>query len=471
MTVALFPRTGSSLEIMRRSQTAATKMTVAAWCVVADNEIATHGTSVYQAIILMKSWYYAVNEQQQGPVTGGDILQMQAVGTLTPESLVWCGELSDWTPLGSVPRNLLSPEEPTPAVAPMFAPAMAGVGVPTEYRLEFQGKAGEYFRIWIVNVVLSVVTLGIYAAWAKVRTRRYFYGNTLLDGKPFDFTGNPIAILKGNLVFGGLFILYTVTASLFPPMAVLVMLVVFVLMPWLIQKALRFRAHHTVHRNVRFQFHGAVGEAYTVYLGLALLTPFTLGLLMPYMHFRQKQYSLGNMAWGDARADMRCDSNIFYMTALKCLGLLVLGGMICGFAVALIGSALSGGASIGGQEVAAISTVITIYLGFFLIAIYYRVRTTNHVINSTVWKGVGSLHSSVRTRDLIWLYITNGLAVVASLGLLIPWVLVRMARYRTSKTVLHARDGSLNSVAQASGASESAMGDSGADIFDFEIGF
>jgi len=57
---------------------------------------------------------------------------------------------------------------------------------PEVCNLEFTGSAGEHFRIWIVNVVLTVVTLGIYGAWAKVRTRRYFYANTLLDGEPFD---------------------------------------------------------------------------------------------------------------------------------------------------------------------------------------------------------------------------------------------------------------------------------------------
>lgn len=414
----------------------------------------------------MKSWYYAVNDQQQGPVTGEDLLKLQAEGSISRDSLVWCVELPDWTPLGSVPQHLLSP-----AASPAFAPVMAGAGVPGEYRLEFHGKAGEYFRIWIVNVVLTVVTLGIYAAWAKVRTRRYFYGNTLLDGKPFDFTGNPIAILKGNLVFGGIFILYTVTGALFPPVAAIVMLMVFALMPLLIQKALRFRAHHTVHRNVRFKFHGSVREAYAAYLWLPILMPFTLGLLMPYVHFRQKQYSLGHMAWGSARADMRCDSNVFYMTALKCVGLAVLGAILTSVMVGLVSTAAAAGGSVGLPESVIIGPVLFAYLGFFFVAVYYRVRTTNHVINSTVWHGVGSLCSRVRARDLLWLYVTNGIAIVASLGLLIPWVLVRMARYRTSKTVLHASAGSLDSVAAAGGSEESAMGDAGADIFDFEIGF
>ena len=41
--------------------------------------------------------------------------------------------------------------------------------------VEFTGNAGEYFKIWIVNIALTVVTLGVYSAWAKVRKLRYFY--------------------------------------------------------------------------------------------------------------------------------------------------------------------------------------------------------------------------------------------------------------------------------------------------------
>ena len=64
--------------------------------------------------------------------------------------------------------------------------------------LQFTGSALEYFRIWIVNVCLTLVTLGIFSAWAKVRKKRYFYSHTLLDGTPFQYLGMPIPILKGR---------------------------------------------------------------------------------------------------------------------------------------------------------------------------------------------------------------------------------------------------------------------------------
>src|SRR5712671_5429231 len=75
------------------------------------------------------------------------------------------------------------------------------------YPVEFSATGWEYFRIWIVNLALTIVTLGIYSAWATVRKRRYFYGHTRIDGEGFEYRANPIAILKGRLIafvlFGG----------------------------------------------------------------------------------------------------------------------------------------------------------------------------------------------------------------------------------------------------------------------------
>ncbi len=70
----------------------------------------------------------------------------------------------------------------------------------TTISFHFTGKASEYFKIWIVNGLLTVLTLGIYSAWAKVRTNRYIYGNIYLDNEPFAYTAVPVNILKGRLL-------------------------------------------------------------------------------------------------------------------------------------------------------------------------------------------------------------------------------------------------------------------------------
>ena len=51
----------------------------------------------------------------------------------------------------------------------------------------FHGTGGEFFGIWIINIIFSLLTLGIYTAWAKVRVRRYFAVMTSFRGERFDY--------------------------------------------------------------------------------------------------------------------------------------------------------------------------------------------------------------------------------------------------------------------------------------------
>ena len=84
---------------------------------------------------------------------------------------------------------------------------------------KFTGKAGEFFAIWIVNVALTILTLGIYSAWAKVRTHQYFYGNTFLADASFRYTANPVQILKGRIIAFIVFVMYSVSTSMDPIIA------------------------------------------------------------------------------------------------------------------------------------------------------------------------------------------------------------------------------------------------------------
>ena len=63
--------------------------------------------------------------------------------------------------------------------------------------LEFTGRGGEYFRVWIVNVLLSIVTLGFYTPWARRRTAQYFYSHTLVAGSPLEFTAQQRKMVWG----------------------------------------------------------------------------------------------------------------------------------------------------------------------------------------------------------------------------------------------------------------------------------
>jgi len=83
----------------------------------------------------------------------------------------------------SAERNKVTEKNGPPPPAPpaqvyATSPSTAGSGNRISFR--FHGSGSEYFRIWLVNSILSLLTLGVYSAWAKVRRKRYFYGNTRL---------------------------------------------------------------------------------------------------------------------------------------------------------------------------------------------------------------------------------------------------------------------------------------------------
>src|SRR5690349_21748350 len=117
---------------------------------------------------------------------------------------------------------------------------------------EFRGSGGEYFRIWIVNLLLTIVTLGIYSAWAKVRKMQYFYRNTRLDGAVFDYHGRPWAILKGRLIVLVLAVAYNVSFKFSLVAGLIAALVFAAAMPWLLAQSQRFRLHNSSYRALRF---------------------------------------------------------------------------------------------------------------------------------------------------------------------------------------------------------------------------
>jgi uncharacterized membrane protein YjgN (DUF898 family) len=132
----------------------------------------------------------------------------------------------------------------------------------------FTGSGAGYFRVWIVNLLLTGVTVGFYSPWAKVRRLRYFYGNTLFDGSPFEFHGRPFALFKGRVVGLVLLVVYSQAARVSLTFWLVVVAVLFVLLPWLLWKSLRFRLANSSYRGIRFAFDGTLGQAYLTFVPL-----------------------------------------------------------------------------------------------------------------------------------------------------------------------------------------------------------
>ena len=180
----------------------------------------------------------------------------------------------------------------------------------------FKGNTAEYFGIWIVNLLLSIVTLGIYSAWAKVRRKKYFYHNTLIENVGFDYHAKPISILKGRLIAFAFFMAYSFSANINPMFPALLMLVLFVFLPWLVVRGSIFNARNSSHRGLRFNFVGTVGQAAKVFIVLPLLSFFTLGLIIPYIAHEKSQFFANNYRFGLSQFEMSRMVKQFYKAYL-----------------------------------------------------------------------------------------------------------------------------------------------------------
>src|ERR1700687_5062640 len=127
-----------------------------------------------------------------------------------------------------------------------------GTAALTTYRLDFIGRAGEYFRIWIVSLFLSVVTLGIYSAWGKVRKKRYLYSHTELDGTGFEFRATPLAILRGRVIALVLLGGFALGGHVLPIMQLVFIIILLALTPWIVVAASRFNARNSAWRDITF---------------------------------------------------------------------------------------------------------------------------------------------------------------------------------------------------------------------------
>lgn len=151
-------------------------------------------------------------------------------------------------------------QQPRAGAAPASAFAPQGIDA---YPLEFTGSGGEYFRVWIVNVLLTILTLGIYTPWARRRTAQYFYGHTLVAGSPLEFTAQQSRMVKGFIILVMLTIAYQIAVNTGQDTAVGVFLLVGALLsPFIWGSAMRFRLGSTRWRGLRLQFTASWREVY-----------------------------------------------------------------------------------------------------------------------------------------------------------------------------------------------------------------
>src|SRR5690606_24106428 len=204
--------------------------------------------------------------------------------------------------MSAVPRSVAAPGGAAASVnipAPPAAPASPDAAdEPRPLTLRFTGSAGEYFRIWIVNICLTLLTLGIFSAWAKVRKKRYFYSHTELDGTPFQYLAQPLPILKGRLIAAALFGLWYVGTHYVLALLPVVLVLALVLAPWVMVRSAAFNARYSAFRNMSFAFDGSYLSAARTLYGWALVGLLTFGIGFAWWQQRLRRYLIERIRYG-----------------------------------------------------------------------------------------------------------------------------------------------------------------------------
>jgi uncharacterized membrane protein YjgN (DUF898 family) len=350
-----------------------------------------------------------------------------------------------------------------------------------EGRLEFQGSAREYFRIWIVNLCLTLLTLGIFSAWAKVRKKRYLYSHTTLGGTPFQYLGQPIPILKGRVIAAIGFLAYYTSSHLFTSLFPYILAAGLIAAPWVIVRSAAFNARYSAFRNMTFHFDAGYPDSLKVLYAWGILPALVIGIMFnwpgkpiilgitsavfafsyPWWIKRLKKFIIERTSYGGKKGTFFATGGqffrIYFISGLIMIAILIPSGILMAKLFA----------STRKSWLLSYLAAAPMYAGYVLAFAYVQARSGNLIWNHT-HLGPLRFQSTLRCRDLIRLYVTNALGIVASLGLLIPWAVMRTVKYRADNMRV-LQEGELTEFQGSDMISVAAVGAEAIEIFDMDL--
>lgn len=392
---------------------------------------------------------------------------------------------------------------------PYARPASGGS---TTWPIRFTGSGSEYFRIWIVNLLLTLITLTLYWPFARARRMAYFQNNTLIGDDPLGFHADPWKMFRGYLVVLVLGLAYWAVTTFLPSIGWLALLGVAALWPLLWRASLQFRLRNTSWRGVRMDFAGDTRGAYSVLLpffvpalALLLLVPqgtdeaapaaargaamvaglvtFGFALATPWLLLRIKRYQHGGYAFTQERTGLQVRTGAFYGLYAKTAGVTLASVVLVFALVAALFLLVLGmgqrealqslsrpGAAAGGAVVVLTGAVAMLYLLIPLVTMpYFTTRFQN-----LLWSGTRSNHivfqSRLRFRDLLRVNLVNWVLIIVTLGLFWPFAKVRSARVRLQAMSVQL-DGDVDAwLAGAQAGVRGVLGDAAGDFLGIDMG-
>lgn len=383
------------------------------------------------------------------------------------------------------------------------------------YPLEFSGSGSEFFRVWIVNVLLSVLTLGFYTPFARRRTAQYFYGHTLVAGSPLEFTAQQRKMVVGFLLLAVLYIAFNVAAETGQDgMVAFMILAGAAAAPYFWASAMRFRLNATRWRGVRLQFTGGWGEVYRAawpVFGIALtwivvnaaagalvvddgeggprleapalfFSVLGAGLLVTLLcvmrlEFNSKSLLVARARIGGQPGRWKPVFADFVWIWVKTLGVLLASLVVVALLVAIgLGGSFAVFSKMKNMGLFAVLLAIAMVVaGIFVLFLasgparaYREAR-----IFQLVWNNIGVSHVArfkcrLRARRYVMLRIRNILLTLVTFGFYRPFALVSEYRMKVDSVTLHVKGG-LDQLAGQLAREEQGLGDALADAVGLDL--
>ncbi len=326
---------------------------------------------------------------------------------------------------------------------------------PIENRLTFKGNGGSLFEIYLVNYLLSVVTLGLYYPWGRARMLKYIYGETSFYGSRLAFHGTGREMFVGFfkaviiiIVFYALMVYLIVSAiqsggldnadglemiGVMLPIYGLFFIFLLAILPLAIHGALKYRLAKTSWRGIRLGYRGSRAQLYGIFIRDFLLTIVTLGIYSSWFDVNVRKYIVGNIRFGDVTFSFKGDGVDLFILNLKGIILSVL--------------------------------TLGIY-SFWYMRDLYNFRINNMRVHQA--GNEYHLTSTASVSGIFELILVNWLMVTFTFGIATPWAVARQLKFYMENAVFS--DGfDPNLITQTEQEYNDALAEDLTDMFD--LGF
>ncbi len=295
------------------------------------------------------------------------------------------------------------------------------------------------------NAGLNLITLTLYRFWARTEVRRRLWARVSLNGEAFEYTGRGIELFIGFLIALGTvgvpflalaFALQFLPPVVFVPLILLLYVVFFILLGAAISLAFRYMASRTIWRGIRFRAALAPFEVGMNYAGYVFLSAITLGWFRPAMKLRVAEHLWGSLRFGNLKLKWADDHtiNVYGPFAIAWFGTIVAYiGLIA--AIASLGFATGVGPG-KPPDIGFVATFYAMILVFALLmlALYspYQAAVLRKVVAS-IRLAEARFELDLKAREMAWLMLSNIVLLVVTLGLLMPFLQARTARFLISR--------------------------------------